>query len=92
MTHDWAPAEHSNHEHEHHASDVPDDHDFAAANQKHFDAEAVAFDAKPAAIELAHRIVTSTVKKYPALFDEESTTVLDFACGSGRLSIYFSIE
>lgn len=70
--------------HEHAHGTVAHDHDFAAANQKHFDAEAKAFDAKPNAIELAKRISKAMISTYPTLFDEDKTTVLDFACGSGE--------
>ncbi|KAF7794735.1 hypothetical protein EIP86_005873 [Pleurotus ostreatoroseus] len=65
-------SEHTEHVHGH---NLADNHDFAAANQKHFDAEAKAFDAKPNAIELARRLAKAMIETYPALFNEESTTV-----------------
>lgn len=77
-------AETSAHTHEHANAELPHDHDFAAANQKHFDAEAKAFDAKPSAQEMARRVSKAMINTYPSLFDEESTTLLDFACGSGE--------
>ena len=58
-------------------------HDYAAANQKRFDAEAKAFDAKPSVMELAKRVTKAMVERYPSLFDEEKTSLLDFACGTG---------
>lgn len=76
---------HGEHTHEHtHTHELPDGHDFAAANQKHFDAEAKAFDAKPNAIELARRLAKAMFETYPALFNEDTTEVLDFACGTGK--------
>ena len=58
-------------------------HDYAAANQKRFDAEAKDIDAQPFVIELAKRVTNAMVEQYPSIFDKEKTTMLDFACGTG---------
>ena len=73
------------HEHEH-KGEHEHEHDFAAANVKHFDSEAKAFDTKPSVIELARRVTKAMVERYPSLFDEEKTSVLDFACGTGTFA------
>ena len=70
--------------HSHTHNETPHSHDFAAANQKHFDAEAKAFDVKPSAIEMAKRISKAMLDTYPTLFNEDKTTVMDFACGTGK--------
>ena len=59
-------------------------HDYAKENQKHFDANAVQYDARPDVQELARRVRAALLKTYPSLFDEDKTTVLDYACGTGR--------
>ena len=82
MSHNSATAEHDSHGHH----NISHDHDFATANQKHFDVEAGAYDAKPGAIELARRIVEGIMRKYASLFDKNSTAVLDFACGTGMFA------
>ena len=68
------------HEHtqgEHHSN-------WVAANQEYFDAEVKAADANPEYIKMGEQVVETLVEIYPALFDKQKTTVLDFACGSGK--------
>jgi hypothetical protein len=57
-------------------------HDFAEANKTYFNEEfAQKFDVRPDTIEAAQRITQAMLKAHH--FDEESTTVLDYACGTG---------
>ncbi|KAF9533653.1 S-adenosyl-L-methionine-dependent methyltransferase [Crepidotus variabilis] len=55
---------------------------FAEANKEHFNASAALshFD-EPQTIEMARRVAAAFKRQYD--FDEETTTVLDFACGNG---------
>lgn len=66
------------HVHAHHT------HDYAAANQEHFNKMAETFDEFPGAKELAKRVVNAILAKFPDRFDEDNTSVMDFACGTGR--------
>lgn len=59
-------------------------HDYAAANRTHFDDIAHQFDEYPGALELAQKQVAVIKEKCEVHFDEEKTTVLDFACGTGE--------
>ncbi|TCD63972.1 deoxycytidyl transferase [Steccherinum ochraceum] len=61
-------------------------HSFAAANEAHFDGEAEAYEARPQAQELARKICKAMRAKYPSLFNEESTVLMDYACGPGLTS------
>ncbi|KAH7874442.1 S-adenosyl-L-methionine-dependent methyltransferase [Lentinula edodes] len=60
---------------------------FISANKHHFDSEHVSqkHDEQPLHAEMAKRIGKALLKAYP--FDDENTTVLDFACGTG-LDLY----
>ncbi|KAF9026715.1 S-adenosyl-L-methionine-dependent methyltransferase [Hymenopellis radicata] len=58
-------------------------HDFVDANKGHFDEHAASYD-RASARELARRVGTAITHAYD--FDDEETTVLDFACGTGLLS------
>ncbi|EPQ50567.1 S-adenosyl-L-methionine-dependent methyltransferase [Gloeophyllum trabeum ATCC 11539] len=73
-----APAAHHHEHHEHGHGN------FAESNKKYFDEHAAKYDDVPGAVELASRISEKILKKYP--FDEERTTVLDYACGTGLIS------
>ncbi|KAI0628798.1 S-adenosyl-L-methionine-dependent methyltransferase [Trametes polyzona] len=68
----------SAHTHEHH-------HDFAQANKAFFDHHAHEAH-HPDALKLREKNVRAMLRAYPQLFDEERTTVLDYACGVGLLS------
>lgn len=57
---------------------------FASANESHFDSQAQAADANPLWLELAQRTVKAIRDAYPSLFQKDSTSVLDFACATGR--------
>ncbi|KAJ3770342.1 S-adenosyl-L-methionine-dependent methyltransferase [Lentinula raphanica] len=54
-----------------------------ASQQRHFNSPAVSqkYDEQPLHTEMANRIGKAPLKAY--LFDDEQTTVLDFACGTG---------
>ncbi|CAA7260916.1 unnamed protein product [Cyclocybe aegerita] len=68
------------HGHDHHH----DQHkDYAAANKEHFTAQLSDFD-NPKYTELARRAAAAMRKQYA--FDEESTVLMDFACGAGHIS------
>ncbi|KAG5641802.1 hypothetical protein DXG03_004168 [Asterophora parasitica] len=56
---------------------------FSEANQSHFDGIAHEYD-KPQAIERARRTAVKMRKAYD--FDEDGTTVLEYACGTGLVS------
>lgn len=67
-------------EHAHHDHHT---HDYVAANKEFFDENVHKYD-DPRGIELAHRQLAAIKRIYPALLNEEQTTVLDFACGAGK--------
>ncbi|KAL1749124.1 hexaprenyldihydroxybenzoate methyltransferase [Schizophyllum fasciatum] len=56
----------------------------AERNREYFDSVANTYDTKPQAIELARRLASLFVKAHP--FDEDSTEVMDYACGTGLIS------
>jgi len=58
--------------------------DFAQANKLHFDGIAHEYDDRPLAIERARRSATMMRTAYD--FDENSTSVMDYACGTGLIS------
>ncbi|KAK0210155.1 S-adenosyl-L-methionine-dependent methyltransferase [Desarmillaria ectypa] len=62
-------------------------HDFTSANRDYFDRVADKHDDRPQSLKLAQRLAQSIQRAYP--FDEESTTLLDFACGAGLMSRQF---
>ena len=64
------------HEHEHGHS-----HDFVSSNRKFFDEFASKYDERPLARELGAKISDTFLKEHS--FDEKTTRVLDFACGTG---------
>ncbi|PBK83177.1 S-adenosyl-L-methionine-dependent methyltransferase [Armillaria gallica] len=59
-------------------------HDFTSANRDYFDKVADKYDDRPQSVKLAQRLAQSIQRVYP--FNEESTTLLDFACGAGLMS------
>ncbi|KAK0455185.1 S-adenosyl-L-methionine-dependent methyltransferase [Desarmillaria tabescens] len=59
-------------------------HDFTSANRDYFDKVADKHDDRPQSLKLAQRLAQSIQRAYP--FNEESTTLLDFACGAGLMS------
>lgn len=64
---------------------------FAQANARHFDCEAHSYEHHAGTRELIRRIAHAMQREYS--FDEESTTVLDYACGTGmqtRNSLVFN--
>lgn len=61
-------------------------HDFARANQAHFDEHADKLEEEhPYARGFAVLSVNAMRDTFPALFDREHTEVLDYACGTGAL-------
>ncbi|KAJ7144936.1 S-adenosyl-L-methionine-dependent methyltransferase [Mycena crocata] len=59
-------------------------HDFASANQALFDEHAHKAEHRPHAPELAESVSNAILQAYP--FDKDTTTVLDYACGTGIVS------
>lgn len=59
--------------------------DVSASNQEYFDQLAKKYDDLPGALEAARRIGAAIRKVYA--FNEESTSVMDFACGTGTLCL-----
>ncbi|KAJ7184498.1 S-adenosyl-L-methionine-dependent methyltransferase [Mycena filopes] len=56
-------------------------HDFTSANQAFFDKHAHEADHRPKAAEMAESVCKAILEAYP--FDKETTTVLDYASGTG---------
>lgn len=54
---------------------------YVAGNREYFDKDAAKYDDRPMALKLARKVKEFVVTKYP--FDEETTVLLDFACGTG---------
>lgn len=63
---------------------APDAQHILETNKAYFDSVAEVYGTKPHAIELARRLASLFLKAYP--FDEDSTAILDFACGTGLIS------
>ncbi|KAG5634465.1 hypothetical protein H0H81_001848 [Sphagnurus paluster] len=67
------------------ASEVPQTAEgFAEANRTHFDAIAHKYDDSPHAIVRSRRTAAKIREFYP--FDEETTTIMEYACGTGLVS------
>jgi len=62
-------------------------HDYLSANREYFDKQALTIDDRPNAQEQPRRIGNAIRRKYGSLFDEETTTLMDFACGTGAIFI-----
>lgn len=60
-------------------------HDYVLANKAYFDAEALKSGDHdhPQKVQLAKRVCNAIRKIYPGLLDEDTTEVMDFACGTG---------
>ncbi|PBK63807.1 S-adenosyl-L-methionine-dependent methyltransferase [Armillaria solidipes] len=70
-------AEHHHHHHGH-------GHDFAEANKEHFNKDSHTYDELPLVKELTEK-EGKYILSHGWSFDPESTTVLNFACGTGLL-------
>ncbi|KAF9059696.1 S-adenosyl-L-methionine-dependent methyltransferase [Rhodocollybia butyracea] len=70
------------HQHHHH-SPHGHSHDYVEANRAHFDASdyAIKNDDHPSFVEFSKNVGAAIREAYP--FDPDSTTALDFACGTG---------
>ncbi|OAX36078.1 S-adenosyl-L-methionine-dependent methyltransferase [Rhizopogon vinicolor AM-OR11-026] len=71
------PQHDSHHVHEDH-------HDFKQVNKNYFNEHAHQYNDRPEAQELARRLGAAMIGAYP--FNEDSTLVLDYACGTGLIS------
>ncbi|CCM04533.1 uncharacterized protein FIBRA_06714 [Fibroporia radiculosa] len=69
------------HEHEHEHA-----HAFSAANKEHFDKTAHEFDERPHAQALARSLAAAMRTRYPDLFIEDTTAMMEYACGTGLTS------
>ena len=78
--HDDAHHHHDHHDHDHDSNDT-DGASLVHANAAHFDAEANATDDSPMRLEVARRLARALRAAYA--FDEDATTVMDYACGTG---------
>ncbi|TFK45624.1 S-adenosyl-L-methionine-dependent methyltransferase [Heliocybe sulcata] len=83
-----ADASSAGHHHEH-AHGHAHDHshggkDLADFNRDYFDENADKYDEMPGAIELTTKVANAMLKKFK--FDEDSTVVMDYACGTGLIS------
>lgn len=67
------------HSHNHHQP-----HALSEANKEYFNTNAEKYDDMPGALELCSRLAGLMSKVYP--FDEATTTVMDYACGTGMLA------
>ncbi|THH30816.1 hypothetical protein EUX98_g3368 [Antrodiella citrinella] len=73
------PHTQDHHEHTH-------NHNYSSANEEFFNNQAETYENKPQAQELARRISKAMRETYPSLFDEDQTSLLDYACGPGLVS------
>jgi len=62
-------------------------HDYLSANREYFDKQALLIDDRPNAQGQPRRIGSAIKRKYGSLFNEETTTLMDFACGTGAIFI-----
>ncbi|KAI0355128.1 S-adenosyl-L-methionine-dependent methyltransferase [Trametes cingulata] len=67
------------------SSHAHEQHDFAKANKAFFDEHAHEHRQSEAR-KLGQKNVAAMRSAYPSLFDEDTTEVLDYACGTGSLS------
>ncbi|KAI0070562.1 S-adenosyl-L-methionine-dependent methyltransferase [Panus rudis PR-1116 ss-1] len=74
---------HHDHAGHHHHDGI---HDYAQANREHYNKDAERMEMDEQAKKLAHRTVQAILKQYPGLLNEDTTSVLDFACGTGLVS------
>jgi hypothetical protein len=56
-------------------------HDYANANRDHFDSTAHQYEDRKGGLELGRIMAEGMMSMYD--FDEDETTALDFACGTG---------
>jgi ubiquinone/menaquinone biosynthesis C-methylase UbiE len=79
---------HTHHPHGmHHTHTSPSDAN-TEANRIHFDAEAHKYDDQPFAVEIAQRQAKVIIGAHT--FDENSTVVMDYACGTGDMPFSLS--
>ncbi|KAK0498979.1 S-adenosyl-L-methionine-dependent methyltransferase [Armillaria luteobubalina] len=74
-------AEHHHHHHHHHHGHG---HDFAGANKEHYNKGSHTYDELPMVKEATEK-EANYILSHGWSFDPESTTVLNFACGTGLL-------
>ena len=59
-------------------------HDYEHSNQAYYDQHAQRFDERPNAQILAQRLASAMRRDQALLFDEETTVLMDYACGTGQ--------
>ncbi|KAG1819759.1 S-adenosyl-L-methionine-dependent methyltransferase [Suillus subaureus] len=76
---------HCPHSHPHGSPQIHEDqHNLKEFNKNYFDEHGHRYNDHPDAHELARRLGAAMIKAYP--FEEDSTLVLDYACGTGLIS------
>ncbi|EPS98389.1 hypothetical protein FOMPIDRAFT_1126650 [Fomitopsis schrenkii] len=63
-----------------------DSHDYEHSNKAYYDEHAQEYDERPNAQILARRLASAMRRKHGGLFDEDTTTLMDYACGTGLMS------
>jgi ubiquinone/menaquinone biosynthesis C-methylase UbiE len=71
-----------------HSHDLSE-HDYATANRAYFDEASSKYDEVEGAIALSKRLHSHIIAQYP--FSADTTTVLDYACGTGMAPQIFLI-
>lgn len=82
MSDSQATSQATAHSHDHHHGHG---YNFATENQKFFDEQAKEYDARPDVQTTASRAAGAMRREFPTLFDDDSTTVMDYACGTGTI-------
>ena len=59
--------------------------DYEGSNKAYYDQHAQKYDERPNAQLLARRIASAMRRKHAALFNEDTTALMDYACGTGQL-------
>lgn len=59
-------------------------HDYEHSNKTYYDQHAQEYDERPDVQILARRLASAMRRKHGGLFDEDTTTVMDYACGTGK--------
>ena len=62
-------------------------HDHSVANREFFNDIAHKYDDRPHAREAARRIAAAMRTKMPALFQEDATDMMEYACGTGTCNM-----
>jgi SAM-dependent methyltransferase len=80
----------SHHHHHDHAGHNAHHSTFAEANKHHFDSSAQSYDDQPQVVEITRQLSRAMLEAYP--FDESTTLVMDYACGTGMSTLHLSLR